>query len=273
MRVSRLSRYGWMLLVVVALLFFVLPIVWILLGSLKPVQDVASNPPTYFFVPTLANYTNMFGQEGFGGIVVSSVVAVGAAVLFSVVISTPAAYVFTRQKFRGRKNLLFWLLSVEMFPPVAIVTPLYLTFLHLNLLGTIFPAIVSFTLFDIPFNIWMLRGFINEVPRSVEEAARVDGCSLFQSFFRVTLPLIRVGLLTSVLFMVVFNWGSYLIPTILASGNHEMLPAFVGSSVGSSTINWGQLVAGSIVMTGPLLVVAFFVQRYVVRGLTFGAIK
>jgi multiple sugar transport system permease protein len=160
-----------------------------------------------------------------------------------------------------------------MLPAIAIVVPLYETFLKLHLLGTFVPAIVTFTLFDIPFHVWMMRGFLNEVPRSIEDAARVDGCGPLKTFLRITLPLSRVGVLTSVLFMVIFNWGSYLIPTVLSSGSQQLLPAAVGSAVGAQTINWGQLVSSAVVMTLPLLIIGFFVQRYVVRGLTFGAVK
>lgn len=270
---GRLSRYGTRAFLFLALLLFILPVAWIVASAFKPPAQVASNPPTYLFTPTLTNFVDTFSQSGFDAAVINSLLAVGAAVIFALLVGTPAAYVLTRQRFRGRTNLLFWLLSLQMLPAIAIVVPLYESFLKLHLLGTLIPAIVTFTLFDMPFHVWMMRGFLNEVPRSIEEAARIDGCSALRTFLLVTVPLSRVGILTSVLFMVVFNWGSYLIPTVLSRGNQQLLPAVVGSAVGAQTINWGQLVAGAVVMTLPLLIIGFFVQRYVVRGLTFGAVK
>jgi len=273
MRSFRSSKYVWLGVLTVACAFFVLPMLWLIVSAFKPRGEITAIPPVFSFHPTLANFVSLFDKPGFGRSVVNSVISVGGAVIFALLVGTPAAYVLARRRFKGRANILFWLLSLEMLPPIAIIVPLYLTFSHLRLLATLVPVIVSFTLFDLPFHIWMMRGFFNEVPRGVEEAGRMDGLTDFGVFWKISLRLVFGGLFTSTLFMTIFNWGAYAIPVLLSQNGSTLLPAVVGSAVGSVSISWGVLLAGVVVMMVPLLVLALFVQRYVVRGLSFGAIR
>lgn len=276
-RDSRLTKIIKAGILILALIFFLFPVVWMFLTSFKTEAEYFSFPPV--FIPedfSLRNYFNAMamppdGRGGVQGLRDSLIIALATTVI-SVVVGSLAAYSLARYK-TGGDNLSFWILSTRMFPPVAAALPLFLIFKNIKLLDTHLALIIANTIFALPFVIWLLKGFFEEIPVELEEAALIDGCTPWGSFFRVALPLVAPGIVATALFAFVFAWNEFMFSLLLTRSNVRPLTIIVPSLVGGHEILWGEIAAIGTIAVIPGILLALLLQRYLIRGLTFGAVK
>lgn len=265
------------LVLILALIFFLFPVAWMVLTSFKTNAEFFSNPPV--FIPhdfSLTNYFNAMRPvpEGRGGIqgLRDSLIISTATMILTVVVGSLAAYSFARYR-TGGENLSFWVLSTRMFPPVASALPLFLLFKQFRLLDTHMALIIANTIFNLPFVIWLLKGFFEDLPVELEEAALIDGASPFGAFWRVALPLVTPGLVATALFSFIFSWNEFMFALLFTRSDVRTLTIIVPSLVGGHEILWGEIAAVGTVAVIPGVVLALLLQRYLVRGLTLGAVK
>jgi multiple sugar transport system permease protein len=257
---------------VIALALF--PLFWTITSSLKSKMDVISSPPIFFFEPTLENYNYItFSKIAFPKYMANSlIISLGNAAI-AVSIGSIAAYGFARYNFKGKENIAFYILSTRMLPPPAVVIPLYILMRSLHLLDTHFAPMLTDLILTLPFAVWVMRGFFQEIPIEVEEAAIVDGCSRFGSFIRVTLPLALPGLVVTTLFCIMFSWNEFLFALVLTSENAKTATVACTEFRGWMETAWGPACAAATITMIPILVITLFLQKHIVRGLTFGSIK
>ncbi len=253
------------------------PVYWMLTVSLKTEAEQFAVPPRWFaFAPTLAHYRDAFVARSFGQYLLNSALVAVASTACALVLGTLAAYGLTRAEVPPRRaeRLSLWILSTRMFPPIVTVVPLFLMMRDLRLLNTLAALVVVHTAFNLPFVVWMMRGFFREVPRELEEAARVDGDTRLGALRRVVLPLVAPGLAATAVFCLIVSWNEFLFALALAQTDAAMtLPVGIAGRVTQYEIKWGVMSAAGVVAMTPILVFALAVQRYLVRGLSLGAVK
>lgn len=260
------------LAIAAALAFFLLPVVWILLTSFKNQGEVFHYPPV-FWPKTIdfSRYSAVLGGPG-GRALEDSLVVASANTALSLLVGVPTAYSLSRFRVGGQ-HLAFWILSVRMFPPVASAVPLFLLFRSYQLLDTYWALIIAYLTFNVPFVVWFIKGFFDDLPRDLEEAALVDGATRWRAFTGIALRLAVPGIVTSALLAFVFSWNEFLLALFLTRSNVRTLPVALANLVGGHEIQWGQIGALTVLAIVPVIVLALALQRYVVRGLTFGAVK
>jgi multiple sugar transport system permease protein len=272
--VKRLSKY---LLLSIALLIASTPVYWMFTISLKREVDQFAVPPRWFsFSPTLEHYSDAFINRSFGQYLLTSMIVALCSTFCAMVIGTIAGYTLARLKMpRGlNRKLSLWILSTRMFPPIVTAVPLFLMMRDLQLLNTRFSLIILYTGFNLPFVVWMMRGFFVEVPRELEEAAMVDGDTRLGALRRVLLPLVAPGLAATAVFCLIISWNEFLFALVLTQTDAAMtLPVGIAGRVTQYEIKWGVMSAAAVVAMLPILIFAIAVQRYLVRGLSLGAVK
>ena len=273
-RGPNIFKYALVLLGVVASLA---PVYWMATISLKSEVDQFAVPPRWFnFTPTLVHYKDAFLTRSFGQYLLTSVTVAVASTLFALVLGTLAAYALARFRLPHKLDtrLALWILSTRMFPPIVTAVPLFLMMRDVRLLNTKASLIIVYTAFNLPFVVWMMRGFFMEVPREMEEAARVDGDSRIGALWRVVLPLVVPGLAATAVFCLIISWNEFLFALVLTQTDAAMtLPVGIAGRVTQYEIKWGVMSAAGVVAMMPILVFAMAVQRYLVRGLSLGAVK
>ena len=223
--------------------------------------------------------TNYWVEESAGRVesvtpqIVNSLIITFGAVILSLAVGAPAAYSLSRFKFRGSKDLSFWVLSTRMMPPIVIAIPIYWMMRSVNLSGTHIGLIVVYVMINLPFVVWMMKGFFDDIPVGIEEAARIDGAGPVQLFFKIILPLAIGGLVATSLFCVFLTWNEFLFAVILTDSSSQTLPVALSLFRQDRGILWGQMSAVIVVATLPILLITLFLQQQVVRGLTAGAVK
>jgi multiple sugar transport system permease protein len=188
------------------------------------------------------------------------------------VLGSMAAYGLSRADFRGKKDLLFWIISTRMAPVVAVLVPLYAIFRSAGLIGTLPGLVLAYTTFNLPFAIWILKGFFDNVPYAIEEAAMCDGCNRVQAL-REILPLVAPGVGAFLVLCVLFAWNDFLFASIIGSGGAKTLPPATRELVQPQNIQWGSIMAAGVVTTVPMLFLGLLIRRYLVTGLTMGAVR
>ena len=265
------------LLILLAVLIAVAPIYWMLTISLKHEVDQFAVPPRWFiFTPTLEHYRDAFLTRSFGQYLINSAIVSVFSTLSALVIGTLAAYALARFKmpYRLDRKLSLWILSTRMFPPIVTAVPLFLMMRDLRLLNTRLSLVILYTGFNLPFVIRMMRGFFVEVPRELEEAALVDGDSRLGALRRVLLPLVAPGLAATAVFCLIISWNEFLFALVMTQTDAAMtLPVGIAGRVTQYEIKWGVMSAAGVVAMMPILIFAMAVQRYLVRGLSLGAVK
>jgi multiple sugar transport system permease protein len=257
------------------------PFLWLLISSVASPADLLARP--LHWIPqhmSLERYAAIFrgGQNGsadtFRAGMVNSLIVAGSSVAISMVVGVFGAYAFARLRFPFRRATLVMLLSTYMLPPIAIVIPLYLILVQLHLLDSRLGLIVVYCSFITPFVLWILSGHFRAIPRDLEDAARIDGCSRIGALFRVILPLAKPGLLATALFGFLLAWDEFFYALIFtSSSNAKTIPVAIAEFQGRFTVDFGLVAAGGILAAIPPLVIAFAFQRYIVSGLTSGAVK
>jgi multiple sugar transport system permease protein len=279
--------------VIVSMIIAFFPIYWLITTSFKPFNEWANWPPIWLTdAPTLQNYRIVFfpeaarefaaAQQGSLDYKVSgsawkafqdSAIISTFATFFSVIFGTLAAYSIVRFR-TGGENYPFQFLTVRMMPPIAVVVPIVALFSILRLSDTYFGLVLAYTAFTLPFSIWMIRSFIEEVPLELEGAAMVHGMGQFRAFLTVTLPLIKGGVLATALFIFILNWSEFLFALVLTAGNVITVTLQVANYVSASSGKlYGVQAAMGTISTLPVILFGYVIQRHLVRGLTFGAIK
>jgi multiple sugar transport system permease protein len=272
-RTLRLSK-AWQVVVVVFMLFWALgPIAWMLLTSVKPDNIVAAMPPVWVFTPTVENYLTLFGTEEFRRYTLNTLIVASATSVLATTFGFLSAYSFTRFRYRGSTFLPLFYLVVRMIPRISLVLPFYVILSQVQLLNTKTALILSYTTFALPFGIWMMIGFLKELPIDLEEAAAVDGCNRWQILTKVVIPLAAPGIATTAIFAFLLGWNEFLFSLILSGPESRTLPVMVAGFETDRGIRWGQLSSASVAIMLPVVAVALLLQRHIVKGLTLGAVK
>ena len=262
---------------VAALVFAVAPVYWMLTISLKTeVDQFASPPPWLVFSPTLEHYYDAFVSRAFGQYLLTSAVVAVASTICALVIGILAAYALARFRLPWNldRKLSLWILSTRMFPAIVTAVPLFLMMRDLRLLNTRAALIVVYTAFNLPFVVWMMQGFFADLPRDLEEAALVDGDSRLGALVRVVLPLVSPGLAATAVFCLIVSWNEFLFALVLTQTDAAMtLPVGIAGRVTQYEIKWGVMSAAASVAMIPILIFALALQKYLVRGLSLGAVK
>jgi len=262
--------------------FALAPIVWIGMMSLKNHSDVIASPPKFVFKPTLENYRAItVGLEGevsqasrpdFPRYFLNTLIIATTTVLLSLALGTFAAYGLARFTFRFREDIAFTLLSFRFAPELMVICPLFIVFQKLGLYDSFVGLALAYQLVTLPFLVWVLRGFFEEIPREMEQAARVDGFTWWGVFTRISVPLVRPGIAAVVILSFIFAWNNFIFAKILTENTNPITVGILGF-IGVHKVLWGQMAAATIICIIPELILALFVQKYIVRGLTFGAVK
>jgi multiple sugar transport system permease protein len=254
------------LLVLVPFLF---PFVWMLLGSFKQEVDFMAYPPVWIFKPTFENYVNVFVENDFGRFAINSTIVASLTTFFGLLFGIPGAYAVARYK---RTGFALIVLAARMAPGIAFLLPWFVLFVQLRLTNTYFALVTSHLIFTMPLILWMMIGFIEAIPREIEQAAMVDGCTVWGSLFRIVIPLSLPGVAASGILCFIFSWNNFLFSVVLAGEATKTLPVAVFNFLGYQAISWGPLSAAASIITLPVLLLALVVQKYIVRGLAAGGI-
>jgi multiple sugar transport system permease protein len=269
---TRRNLFTFIVPLAVLLSVALLPYIWIFLASFKKKSDLISPIPKWFFEPTGINYADIL-YKGFDTYLMNSIIIGFSSTALTVVVGTLAAYGFSRFKIPAGNHLFFYILATRLGPPVAYALPMYLIFNQLGLINSYAGVILAHATFNLVLVVWMMRSFFDDVPREIEEAAYLDGCGHFRVLWRITLPMTLPGLVAVSIFVLIFSWNELLFALILTGGETRPLTVVIPSLVLHTGTQWGQVAAASIVQSIPVLVFIFFIQKQLVQGLTFGAVK
>ncbi len=248
------------------------PFLWLLVMSLKTNAEIFRWPPRLFFPATLANYAALWTSEFRGSFGNSLVVSVASTAL-SLLIGVPAAYALSRWQSRGSASITLWILASRMAPPIAFTIPYFLAYRYMDLLDTRTGLVIIYLTFNLSLVIWMMRPFYDQLPRSLEEAAWIDGATQWQAFRRIVLPLSGPGLAATAILCFLFAWNDFFFALILTRSDAMTAPVAVVNFMNYEGWEWGRIAAGGTMIMLPVLVFSFIVRRYLVSGLTGGAIK
>ncbi len=293
-------------IVVAYALISMIPLVWIFTTGFKTPPDSIAYPPKLLFTPSLEGYVNLFttrsrqspeymaslppaetwydrlvrsrnmmiaGPSKFGERYLNSVVVGFGSTFLSVLLGTLAAYAFSRFRVPRKDDLLFFILSTRIMPPIAVAIPIYLMYRTLGLSDTWLGLILLYTAVNVSLAVWLLKGFMDEIPREYEEAAMVDGYSRLQAFVKVVLPQAATGIATTAIFCLIFAWNEYAFALLLTSGNAQTSPPFIPTIIGEGGLDWPAVAAGTTLFLLPILIFTVLLRKHLLRGITFGAVR
>lgn len=258
------------LAVLLVVAFFLLPFCIMLSNSLKPEVYINAYPPVVLFQPTLSHFAEVFRRYPFVSYMLNSAVISVSATALGFVIGIPMAYAIARFALR---RLITLVLVVRMIPYVSLLIPWFLMAQRANLVDTYPPMILTHLLFTVPYAAMILVGFFEDIPRALEEAAWIDGCSRFEAFARIALPLTLPGIVAAGIIAFTYSWNNFLFALVLTGAKTKTLPVAVYGFLTADQIDWGGLSAAATLITAPVLIFVFFAQRYLIRGLVAGAVK
>jgi len=255
-------------------LIMLFPMIWIILQSFKSYFDVIAVPPKLIFSPVLENYINVFRKIDFFYSFRDSLIVALCSVGLTLLIGVPCGYALAKFNFKGKNNIGFFILSTKMMPPIVIIVPFVKIFHMLGMIDTYIGLILAHVLVNIALVVWMMRGFFVDIPREIEEAAMIDGCSEIKSFLIIDLPLSAPGLVATALLSFLFSWNEFFFALTLTNFKVRTLPLYMATEfVGHLAIKWGTLSAAGVLAIIPTLIFIIIIQRHLIRGLTFGALK
>jgi len=263
------------------LIIVLLPFYWMIISSFKPTPDLFKLPPDW--IPktwVLDHYQAVLRggireRVGFLTYFKNSLIVCLAVVAVTLILATPAAYILSRVKFGGGRTIINLILVTQMVPIVMLLIPLYIMFMNMRLLNTYTSVVLTYLVFTLPFSMWMLKGYIDTIPKELEEAAMIDGCSELAALWRVVLPSIRPGLIAVSIVSFLAGWDEFIIALTLLSRNsmRTLPPGIVLSFVGEFQIRWGDMMAASVIISMPVVFASALLYKYLVGGLTKGAVK
>lgn len=272
-RISKtLARSGHGVGIVLIVFFTLFPIVWIALTAFKPDRYMFTS--TLAFPPTLSNFTTIFTPPlNFGPLALNSVIVALGAIVIAIPVSVMASYVFSRHAFVGSTGLLIWILATQFIPGIVVAIPFFNLFRGLNLIDTQIALIIVELSAVVPYAIWMIKGFIDGLPREVEEAARIDGCGEVAIIRHVTFPLAMPGIIVATIFALISTWNDFMFPLILTHQNAETLQIGLMGTVSATGVQWNWMSATGLVIMVPVFVLSLLIRNHFVQGLTMGAVK
>lgn len=273
---KRISSAFFYLISVLVFAFAVFPFYWLIITSVKYGEEILTSPPV--FVPhsvTLQHYMDIFQSTHIFPFFANSCIIALSTVGLTLLFGSMAAYAVAKTYLSSqlRNGILVFVIIVRMFPPVVIAIPYYVILKSLGLIDTHIGLIVTYVAYCLPFTIWLMVGFFKDLPAGIEEAALIDGCSFWQRFFKVTLPLTLPGLAVTAIFSFILAWREFLFASILTSFEAKTLPVVVATFVSDQYLQWGKMSAIGTLMVVPVIILASRMQKHLVRGLTFGAVK
>jgi multiple sugar transport system permease protein len=306
---ARTFRSGRAIIATLLCLLYLFPVVWMLATAFKPREEIISVPPKVFFSPTLEGFVALFyqrstmtrmqqnrleaqfdqlswpeqvafksglkiiGPSQYVARLKNSLIIAGGSTIAALVLGTLSAYAFSRFPVVAKSDWMFFILSTRMLPPVVVTIPIFLMYRYLGLFDTHIGMIILYTAFNLSLSVWLLNGFIDEIPREYEEAALVDGYSRWQAFVRIVLPQSVTGIAATAVFCLIFAWNEYAFALMLTGDRARTAPPSIPSVVGTAGREWAATAAGSLLFLIPVVIVAFALRRYLLRGITFGAIR
>jgi multiple sugar transport system permease protein len=304
---SLLQKWGAGILVVTYAIITLLPLLWIVATGFKSSVDSIAYPPKIVFNPTVEGYVNLFttqtrlseeaksattaedlpwyeelvrakgntivGASRFPGRFMNSVIIGFGSTFFAIVLGTAAAYAFSRFKVPLKDDLLFFILSTRMMPPIAVAIPIFLMFRQLGLSDTHAGMILLYTAVNLSLAVWLINGFIDEIPIEYEEAALIDGYTRFQAFYKVVLPQAATGIASTAIFCLIFAWNEYAFAVLLTSGTAQTAPPFIPTIIGVGGQDWPAVAAGATIFLVPVMVFTILLRKHLLRGITFGAVR
>lgn len=271
-RPATLASMGRAALTVAYLVFALGPILWLVQMALKTEAEAFRMPPKLLFVPSFQNYAELF-RSPFLSAIINSFKASVLTTLLSLVLGVPAAYALARAHLRREISIRVWILSTRMAPPIAFALPFYLAFRAMGLIDTITGLSIIYLTFNLSLVIWLTQVFFEGLPRSLEEAAYIDGASTWEAFARVTLPLAIPGVATAAIFSFLIAWNDFFFALILTRAQAQTAPVAIMGYTSFLGWEWGKIAAGSTLVMAPSLLFAVIVRKYLISGLTSGALK
>jgi carbohydrate ABC transporter membrane protein 2, CUT1 family (TC 3.A.1.1.-) len=273
----------------VAVVFFMFPIFWLIATAFKTRAQAFSTPPLFIWEPTFRNFIDIFlkrqteieaitGQEielatGAELFFYNSFIVTLSSIVIATFIGTLAAYSFSRYRPQGTNTLMFFILSTRMLPAIVVAIPIYFFYRAIGLYNTYHGLIMLYVMFNLPFAVWMMKSFFDEIPRDIEQAALVDGSPPWRVFYRIAIPQVLVGLGATVGFLTINIWNEFLFALLLTERSTRTIPVMIAGTRGEVGINWGLIAAIETLYVLPALVLIFVLQRYLLRGMTFGTVR
>lgn len=302
------SRQKWIsgIIVIGYSLITLLPLLWIIATGFKSSADSIAYPPKVVFNPTVEGYVNLFttqtrlsaeaaaeptdelawfeqivrekgntiiGPSRFSGRFLNSIIIGFGSTFFAIVLGTAAAYAFSRFRVPLKDDLLFFILSTRMMPPIAVSIPIFLMFRQIGLNDTHAGMILLYTAVNLSLAVWLINGFIDEIPIEYEEAALIDGYTRFQAFYKVVLPQAATGIASTAIFCLIFAWNEYAFAVLLTSGTAQTAPPFIPTIIGVGGQDWPAVAAGATIFLFPVMIFTVLLRKHLLRGITFGAVR
>lgn len=258
------------LLVTGIALIVLFPFLWMLSSSFKTQVDIISWPPKFIFSPTLQNYQKVFGEQDFLKYFLNSTIIGSVSVGLSLVLGLPAAYSISRY---AQKKLAVFILLARLMPGISFLMPWYIVFSRLNLMDSYIALILSHMLIALPIVVWIMSTYFSTIPREMEESAMVDGATRQYAFFTIILPLSGPGIITATTLSFIFSWNNFMFSQVLSMEKTKTLPIAVYNFVSYAEVDWGGVMAAAVAIMAPAIILTMIFQKYVVKGLTMGAVK
>lgn len=261
------------MVLLVAIVMWSIPVLWVVITSIKPRGDIFTSPPTLLFVPTMGNYVEALENGMILRSLWHSLVISVLSTLLAILIAVPAAYAFARLRFRLRGALTFYTLLMQMAPPMGLLIPFYFALSELSLLDTFTGLVSIYLTITIPFSVWLMITYFAEIPVELEEAAVVDGASHFTAFLWIIMPLARGGIAVTTIFAFINAWNDFLFAVVLSGPRTQPATVAIFGFLAAEESRWGPFTATGVLIMMPVVVIALFAQRHIVHGLSLGGIK
>ena len=258
----------------VILLFLLFPFYWTFVTSIKPEMELYGSKVTYW--PdhiVFDSYYKLFGEYNFLKPLFNSALVATITTLITLFVSTLAAYAFTRYQFKGKKMLMIVFLTNNMFPNVLLLIPLYAVMRNMNLLYNPLSLVIAYATFTIPFSVWMLTGYLKDLPSSLEESALIDGANRMNAFVKVILPILTPSIVATGIYIFIQSWNEYTFAVLFTNESSRTIPVALNNLVGQLGVQWDLLTAGGIINIIPICIMFFFAQKRLIEGMTAGAVK
>lgn len=264
-------KYGFGIVVSLWMLF---PIYWMLTAGFKSNDSLMVLPPDWIMLDfTFTHYVELFMETEFHRFLLNSFVVSFSAVVISVILGVPAAYSLSRLDPPAKDDIAFYILSTRMVPPLAILVPLFIFYVSIGIADSLIGLTLTSLLITLPMIVWIVKGFIDELPESLEESAMVDGCNRTQAFLEIVVPLVRPGIAAASFIGFIFAWNNFVLALVLVGGANRTAPLVIQSSMGYLSINWGMLGAAGTVTILPPVILSIAIRDHLVEGMTMGAVK
>lgn len=264
------KRIMFYVLLAVVMVPFLFVFYWMFMSSFKSQLQNQASPPLFWVTPNLNNYRDVFANNPFGQYIINSMIVAAGATGFGLVVGLPAAYSIARWKQQG---LALAILTARIAPGISFLVPWFVLFTKLKLTDTYIALILTHVVVTLPLIVWLLIGYYEDLPEELEDAARVDGCSIFGTFWHIATPLIKPGIAAGAILAFIQSWNNFMFSLVLSSQHTKTLPVAVFSFMTYTNINWGGLTAAASLITLPVMLLVLLVQRNIVRGLVMGAVK